>query len=416
MFRSRQVLYFLIDLSSRTTKQITETIMDLEEDDATSFITTRARPHRSLPAFSPDPEDEIDIDTASKVDIEADVHERPTTMMMSPEPKRSKKEEASVSPVPAPLVLAYPLSVPVPSSKTIRTLYKAALVEAESSPVSHSTPSGNSINNMKNDQMYLKLAGVLSMEQVLLPALGLEEERAIKRVQAKVQRDAPEYKFVMENCRRLVRQSVANAIAAVAANREKRVQQQVERRKMKSLEMQQARESRKLEMIEEHKRKVQEQKRLREIAKMEKKNKIKQQLPKNQTLWKEVVYLTSSISQLEKEGRLWVQAEKDLKILEGKSDMDGNDKENATPVVFTAKKHYLHKEAERKAKDIVMASDRIQRGLGMVLQLLKESEQVRNELYNKYRNEHLFQGYQSIDDPKGMIRFLSQNSHDDTLY
>jgi hypothetical protein len=69
---------------------------------------------------------------------------------------------------------------------------------------------------------------------------------------------------------------------------------------------------------------------------------------------------------------------------------------------------------DQKVRDIVLASSRIQNGLGMVLKLLKESEVVRKELYTKYRRDHVFHGYQDVDDPKGMIRFLSQQSQDDS--
>ncbi|KAG7364726.1 hypothetical protein IV203_037928 [Nitzschia inconspicua] len=390
--------------------------MDLQEDNATSFVTTRTRPGQSQqPSFSPSP---IRGHTSSKMEMvesEDFVRERPFTMM-SPEPKRCKKVDIVASPKAAPSVLSYPTVIPIPSAKTIGTLYEAALADASPTPVSPSTPTSNPSNNVKNDQLFLKVAGLLSFEQVLLPALGLEEERAIKRIQAKVQRDAPEYKFVMEQCRRLARNSVANAIIAVAANREMRAQQQAERRKMQSLQMQQAREARKKELTEAHKRQVREQKNLLKVARLEERNRIKQKLAKNQKLWKEVVFLTSSISQLEKEEQLWVQTEKDLTILEGTPVKDDSNKEISSPIVLTVTEHSLHKEAERKAKDIVMASDRIQKGLTMVLQLLKESEDVRNELYNKYRKDHLFQGYQSIDDPKGVIRFLSQSSHDDGLF
>jgi hypothetical protein len=195
----------------------------------------------------------------------------------------------------------------------------------------------------------------------------------------------------------------------------------MERRRVLALAMEEARENRKREIMDALRRRVQEQKRQREVEKLEQKNRLKQNLPKNRKLWKEVVFLTSSISQLEREERLWIQADMDLKQLEGNGDHENisvghesaHDKENSSPMILTMEKHSLHSEAERKVKDIVMASDRIQKGLGMILELLKESEQVRSCLYEKYRKDHLFQGYQSIENPKGMIRFLSQNSNDD---
>jgi hypothetical protein len=366
---------------------------------------------QSKPFFSPTTVDERSGDVQ-------DPHERPDTMM-TPEPKRNKTS-GNDNNVMVPLVLSYPSTVQVPSKRTIMSFYQAALggVEPPSSP---SNIQDDSSDYRYKDQNYLKAAGVLSLEQVLLPALGLEEEKAIKRIQATVQRDAPEYKFVMENCRRMVRQAVSNAIVAVSANREKRVRQQVERRRIHALELKECREARKREIMEALKKRVQEQKRQREIVRVEQKSRIKQNLARNQKLWKEVVFLTSSLSHLEREERLWIQAEMDLKQLEEKREHEkistGNestdDKENASPMILAAKNHSLHSEVECKAMDIAMASDRIQKGLVMVLQLLKESEEVRCYLYEKYRKDYLFQGYQSIDDPRGIIRFLSQNSEVD---
>ncbi|KAL3909415.1 MAG: hypothetical protein SGILL_008097 [Bacillariaceae sp.] len=338
--------------------------------------------------------------------------------MLSPEPKRTKTFETAIqsSPVPvfAPTVVAYPTSVPVPSETTIGALYASSLKESGAADTSTSTD-----EVYQRDQQYLKPAGVLSFEQVMLPALGLEEERALKLVQSKIQRDAPEYKFIMENCRRLVRQSMSEAISAVNQNRQGRVMQQAERRRVRALEVVQAREIRKQGRLAAQELELQDLQRQQENSRAKKKQTLIRSLPKNQELWKEVVFLTSSIARLEKEQRLWVQADKDLKQLEGigmegdgvKSDI-GKENTSSRPVVLQSKKNSLQKEAERKVGDILMASDRIQKGLGMVLTLLKDSEEVRKELYEKYRKDHMFQGYQSINDPKGVIRFLSQNSED----
>jgi hypothetical protein len=266
----------------------------------------------------------------------------------------------------------------------------------------------------------LKSAGILSLEQVLLPALGLQEERALKQVQAKIQRDAPEYKFVMEKCRHIVRQSIINAIVAVQTSRSERMQCQNERRQQKALEFQKALEARELARREERKRKAEERKHKREIAKAEKKRMLTRQHPKNLGLWKEVVFLTSSISQLEKEERMWLQAEQDLIRLGGiqetamKCAVSGQENQSMTPqtVVLHAPKHQLHIETERKLKDIILASTRIQNGIGMILKLLEESDKVQQELYENYRNDHVFHGYHEINNPKGMIRFLSQSQDD----
>ncbi|KAL3897630.1 MAG: hypothetical protein SGARI_006873 [Bacillariaceae sp.] len=224
----------------------------------------------------------------------------------------------------------------------------------------------------------------------------------------------------MENCRRLVRQSISSAISAVKENRQERNKQQEERRRLHVAEVQKAREQQKQERLQAQQLELKELQRQQGMSRAQKKQTMIRSLPKNQELWKEVVFLTSSITQLEKEQRLWVQAERDLKQLEGSSSDGKNghqsatDKENISSqtIVLQSKKHNLQKETERKVNDIVMASDRIQKGLSMVLTLLKESEDVRKDLYEKYRKDHMFDGYKSVDNPKGVIRFLSQSQDD----
>ena len=75
-------------------------------------------------------------------------------------------------------------------------------------------------------------------------------------------------------------------------------------------------------------------------------------------------------------------------------------------------KNPLQIETEEKVKDIVLASTRIQKGLGMVLKILDDSAVAQKELYDKYKRDHLFHGYQAVDNPGGLIRFLSQSQDD----
>mmetsp|Transcript_13089 Transcript_13089/g.24570 ORF Transcript_13089/g.24570 Transcript_13089/m.24570 type:complete len:415 (-) Transcript_13089:232-1476(-) len=353
--------------------------------------------------------------------------ERPTTML-TPEPKRIKMIATARLAVPP--VVSYPTTVPVPSTKIIRALYSASLpgdgevaaVISPSSSPSYTALQGDSSNY--NDQQYLKPAGVLSFEQVLLPALGFEEERALKKIQAKIQRDAPEYKFVMENCRRLVRQGLNKAVLAVQESRVQRVQQQKERRRQQALAVQRAKEAREEARREERQRQIEERKQQREMEHAKKRERLKRHHPMNLKLYKEIIFLTSSLAHLEAEERMWTQAEQELVRLERCNSAASNSKEQADTessaqgnddgnvLVLQVAKHPLHHETEQKVRDVVLASSRIQKGLGMVLKLLEESEQVQNELYSKYRQDHVFHGYQSVDNPKSLIRFLSQSQDD----
>jgi len=358
------------------------------------------------------------VKTAAKAgeDPLKNVRERPTTVL-TPETKRSK----TVAMVPPPKgVLVYPEIIPVPSQKVIGALYNASLEEKED---------GLLVQNMNyNDQRYLKPAGVLSFEQILLPALGLEEENALKKQQAMVQRDSPEYQFVMEHCRRLVRESIRRATDAVQSTRTKRVELQQDRRQEQLVNLQQARETRHRIRQEEKERRKKEQLRAKEIFQADKKRSLAREFPRNQELWKEIVFLTSSVTQLEREERMWIQIEKQItQLAEKKSDIvdsgqteDTKTMTNSTSSALASVSENSIKalndpfqiRTEEKVRDIVLASTRIQKGLTMVLELLDDSEVVRKQLYDKYRNNHVFSGYQAVNNPKGMIRFLSQSQDD----
>ena len=147
---------------------------------------------------------------------------------------------------------------------------------------------------------------------------------------------------------------------------------------------------------------------------------LARQYPRNQELWKEVFFLTLSITQLEKEEQMWIQAEQDL-IQSSSSSSNTTTTENAstTPVTTTmqdcpepevvqAPKDLLQEKAEPSFQDIVLALTHIQQGLGIILNIMEESEQVHKEMYRKYFQDHQFHGYHGVRNQKGLIRFLSQ--------
>eukprot|EP00536_Pseudo-nitzschia_multiseries_P012291 jgi/Psemu1/308979/fgenesh1_kg.462_\ len=216
----------------------------------------------------------------------------------------------------------------------------------------------------------------------------------------------------------MVRKSVRNAILEVQAGRMARTQRQQERRMEQALEAKRARESRRRARLEEQERWTHEQALKREAERAEKKRQLAREYPRNQKLWKEIVFLTSSLAQLEREHRMWIKIEKDIVLAKEKDKKtehetdEGISSSSSDVVVVQTHKNPLQAETEEKVKDIVLASTRIQKGLEMVLKLLDESETVRKNLYDKYRKNHAFHGYQGMDDQKGLFRFLSQSQDD----
>jgi hypothetical protein len=322
-------------------------------------------------------------------------HSQPSTRL-SPEPKRHRIDDpdadASIT-----VIIDYPSSVPVPSKSTIAALFESAL-EDES-----------------GDQAYLRPAGILSLNQVLLPALALQEGKMLKRLQAKVQRDhSSKHKLAMEACRRLVRQATINAIGAVQRNSVTRKKLQQERRQQQAHDCRLRRQARTRELQQERDRRAEERQQALLVQRKERKRMLTRQYPVNQELWKEVVFLTSSFTQLEKEERMWqqvLQAEQQELLQNITTTTTPGKPASETELVSAivqAPKDALQDQTETTVQEIVLASTRIQQGLGTVLKILAHSEQVRTQLYQTYRTKHQFAGYQGVRNPRGMIRFLSQ--------
>lgn len=315
-----------------------------------------------------------------------------STTNMTPDAKRQRfvaYDDASAVVVE---VMNHPSKVPCPPKGSITTLFEAAMLSKDACTTS--------------DQEYLAPAGILSLEQVLLPAIAIEEERILKKLQATVQRDAPEYRRIVEQTRLLVRQSVAAAIQAVAESRAKRCQRQQKRRAQLVKQRNVEREAKSMAKAQERERLLVEKQKLREANAFEKKRTMQRQYPRNQELWKEVMLLTASITQLEKEERMWISAE------QGLIQSQEEDTVMAEPdecLIVTATKDELQQETENSMKDIIVAATRIQQGLKIVQDIVQESDRVRKELYQTYKNDHQFHGYQGASNPAGLIRFLSQD-------
>ena len=362
----------------------------------------------------------------------------------------SSSSSAKRSKLDVPSILSYPPLIPVPSKCTIAALYESALQDASSAYDSTSRKCSSKQNQSENlnsnismslegdtedptvvsttpdnyshhhEQLYLKPAGLLSLEEVLLPALALQEERAHKKLQSKVQRDLPNYKWLLEDSRRKIRHAVGQAIVAVQKSRgqrhdhqrQRRMEQAEERRRQRQIQMEQKALQRQL--------KQQEHLRQKEAERKERQKQMQRKYPRNQELWKEVVFLTSSITQLEKEERMWIQAEQDLivrhELQQGEGQVTSHEETlHQTSPEQLGDEHggsllsLATKDTSHAIQDIVLASTRIQQGLTTILQILEESEKLQKDLYQHYRKDHQFNGYRGVRNPKALIRFLSQD-------
>jgi hypothetical protein len=316
---------------------------------------------------------------------------------MTPASKRHKtgiQQEATAR-------IAYPNKICLPSKATLRAHLENSLAD----------PMGN--------QSILQAAGILSIEEVLLPAIALHEEAALKGVQAKIQRDQPEHKAIVEAGRRLIRTSIRNAIVGVQASRRKREENQVVRRQEAFDRALEERKERQQELAQQRKAETERQREEAKQVREQRFRNLQRQYPRNKDLWKEIVVLTRSRTQLEKEERLWVEAkiqqQEYLKKCDQQEISMGTESDDRVVSNAASSAEYRKEVTERREradatiKDIVLASKRIQQGLGQVLLILKDSETARKQLYKEYRRNHQFMGYQGVCNPKGLIRLLSQD-------
>ncbi len=355
----------------------------------TSMVTTR-RPRPTTPRM-----DESTVATQTTPDAKRlKFHTTPNSLCLNP--SSTKKQET--------FRIEYPSfdAIPAPSKSMLKTLLQQAL--------------RNSGSSGSDDQAQLQSAGILSLEQTILPAIALQEEKALKCVQARIQRDAPDFKYAVEDGRRIIRLSIQNAIQSVQVSRAKRMEQQTIRRQEALEQKRQERREHQEERARLHQKQIERQRAEAQHAREQQFRSMKRQYPRNKDLWREIVVLTRSCTQLEKEHRMWKQAQVQQQEWTQKNMTRSHlDTETSLSALLTDNEKEMDEHAAMlqgrtadSIKDIVLASTRIQQGLAKVLTILKDSEKTREQLYKEYRRDHHFQGYASVRNPKNLIRLLSQ--------
>lgn len=291
-------------------------------------------------------------------------------------------------------VIEYPSSVNVPSRQVVESLFQEAMNKAD------------------GEQQALVDAGILSLEDVLLPAVAYEEERALKQVQAVIQRDHPDLTSTMVAGRKAVYDSIGSAMVAVAQSRAARKETEKERER-EWAEKQAAEE----EAAAKDRARQEEREALkRDVERMKRKRELKKKLPRNQEYWREVAYLMTEVAKLEKEERLWKDAEEDLKKQEEEIIKQEEQHHKETMKETVAEKSAPVQEVsqvEQAVDAVTISSIRIQQALQIVSKIVTEADQTRKDLYFRYRKEHQFQGYPGVKDPKGLLRALSQSQDPD---
>jgi hypothetical protein len=357
------------------------------------------------------PRTDMDIDSAESVkkvainiidEAKPDILDTTEAMQIDQSVVKTITEEKSMD-------MYYPSQSKLPPRSLVQALYDEA--------VSLNVHGGDA-----SDQLDLCDAGLLSFEQVLLPAVAYQEEQMLKEWQSIVQRDgSTAQKATVVALRKTVYSGIGAACAAVRKSRQSRAKQDREREMIWQKE---AEERRAVEQAQRQKQQAIIDNEYREALRQRQRD-LQKQLPANQEVWREVAYLMTELTKLSNEERQWrnvatqyfdrteadlVEHEKQLKDTQHSLDVlkpDGNINVPSEAV------QQLVDDVTDSASDITLAVDRIRNALHHVSNTVFECEQSRQQLYHQYVSNHQFYGYQGVHDPKGLLKVLSQSQSDD---
>lgn len=291
----------------------------------------------------------------------------------------------------------YPGEVEIPSKSLIRALYESA-VSQEGSHQNHLDDVGS---------------GLLSLEEVLLPAVAREEENALKKIQAKAQRDTPEAVETLKMCRRAIYECVESGIVSARAARLKREAEEKQHQERLKLEHEEYMERLRVEREEELNRRRLRREELQKAAKERTKHEMKKKLPKNVEMWQEVAFLMTELAKIRKEERMWAETEANLdveieQLSKQQNPLTSLEDETEIKTMSTIGDE-VKERVESAVEDIGLSSLRIRRASQLVANAIDEANVARSELFTKYTKDHQFHGYAGVNDPKSLIRILSQD-------
>lgn len=301
-------------------------------------------------------------------------------------------------------------SIPKPSIKTLRVFHDQA--------VAVGTPS-------HQYQLNCAKSNIMSLHEVILPAIAYEMSTVLRQMQAKAQRNVQdgmpasqgqEVVEAIETCRRLV--SKCNYEAVKVAGETWR-DQEATREKLRMDSLERDVEQQRLETRRAKRERKEARARSRQERYERQKSEKQRNHPRNKELWQEILKLTGDIQKLEKEERLWKEALVEVKDMEDnlqtpeRLDLEsllGKEKGNGELVESVANAN-LESVATTLVGDVTMATERINWMLKSVSLAMDESDKLRKEAYDKYQYDgHKFVGYPKIDDPKGLFMALSMES------
>ncbi len=310
----------------------------------------------------------------------------------------------------------YPTTIPFPNKKILRHCYNLSM-KNENEKLTVSLANERLIPNFLNlsHQQQLKLYGckLLSLEDVIIPSIAKCHNHELIKHQSKSQREDKEKTLsntsVIKLCRVVIQTSAVQAIKAIRENRLSWEKDQ----DLKFLQsLREEKENRKQMRQKRRELKAKRQKEKAESRKMEKENRFRQRKKnwgKNKDLWVEVAKLMTDLGTLRKEEKLWIDALDKMNLNQIATmptithELGGNETNEDQISESTSIDHPII----NSIADISLAANRINDALGAVVQLMEQSDSIKDEVYNKYGKDHKFHGYRAVKNPKALIRALA---------
>jgi hypothetical protein len=291
-------------------------------------------------------------------------------------------------------------------------------------------------------------SGLLSLEDVIIPAVCYQEERALRRGEKNLRQHCARVfdersinkcrvtrnDYIDQNsdiqviiaCRSLVKEFETVSRLDVRdsrVERETKLTQQLQHSKMQSV-VEEFRKTQKQRQLERSERR--ERQRKQKLLDKEKKNKDrKKTFYKNKEMWREIALLMTALSRMEREEKEWISVQCQLTKREeelvalSQTPLSWKEQSNSTSHEFNntndAVSHFdensieIENKLRRAMEDMSLNTGRMSQTLRDVLQFVDETEAVRVEIYRKYTSEHQFRGYLGIDNPKGLVRNILLN-------
>lgn len=252
----------------------------------------------------------------------------------------------------------------------------------------------------------------LSLTEVMIPSIIKVHNQQLKKIEGKAKgRKATATVKEIQAFRCLLKKAevemMKNAEAARAERKQVIRQERAAEEDRKLKGKQELQQQRKQELKEKQLQlQVNQEKEIERQRRQQRK-----EYKKNKELWREVAFLMRELGNIEKEEKRW--RDLDATSIFGDSSLglvlsdDTNAEEEAKTLLTEPAEEF--KELHNIVNGITACANRICTGLDKIPPVVKEAEDVKDQVYEKYSKDHKWDGYRFKKAPKALFRALTMD-------